>query len=309
MQDEYGKDLHISPLAETWECSTHPEGQSVVASGEDSGTLLGDVLKAHPEYIGTHPLQSMGGRPELPILIKLIDAGDNLSVQVHPDDEYASVHENSLGKTEMWYILSAHKGASVVYGFRQDMDAEKVKQVIKNGQIANYLNLIPVRKDDIFFIEAGMVHSIGAGIVLVEIQESSNLTYRLYDYGRLDRNGKLRALHVDKAIRVMNFKSSSGPRQPMRVFRYKRGSASELLTRCAYFLAEKLLLNTENYGKLMDFKTESNSFHVLLCTDGSGALFGQSVMLKFSKGDTVFVPADSIPLKLHGKAQLLDVSC
>lgn len=309
LNDDFGKEINISPLAETWECSTHPDGQSVVASGVDAGKKLGEVLCMHPEYLGIHPLQTTGGKPELPILIKFIDAKQNLSVQVHPDDTYALAHENSLGKTEMWYVLSAKKGATLVYGFKQDMDAESVKTAIEEGKIENYLNQVQVYKDDLFYIEAGTVHAIGAGVLVVEIQESSNLTYRLYDYGRVDKNGQQRELHIDKALHVMNYASTASPRQPMRLLRYHQGCASELLTRCKYFQVERLLLNTEVYRKLTDFKTERNSFHVFLCTDGCGILFGDDFMLNFFKGDCIFVPANSIPLKFHGKAQLLNVSC
>lgn len=309
LNDDFGKNIDCSPLAETWECSTHPDGQSVVASGVDAGKILGDVLRTHPEYLGTHPLQTTGGRPELSILIKFIDAKQNLSVQVHPDDAYALAHENSLGKTEMWYVLAARKGATLVHGFKQDMDAVSVQKAIAAGKIEKYLNQVPVHKDNLFYIEAGTVHAIGAGVLVAEIQESSNLTYRLYDYGRIDKSGKQRELHIDKALRVMNYSSTVAPRQPMRLLRYHQGCASELLTRCKYFQVERLLLNTEIYRKLTDFKTERNSFHALLCTDGCGVLFGEDFMLNFFKGDCIFVPANSIPLKLHGKAQLLNVSC
>lgn len=309
LNDDFGKEIDCYPLAETWECSTHPDGQSLVGSGEDAGKPLGDVLQANPEYLGSHPLQTMEGVRALPILIKLIDAKKNLSVQVHPDDVYALAHENSLGKTEMWYVLAARQGSKLVYGFKQDMEPERIKKAIDAGIIEKYLNSVEVHKDDLFYIEAGTVHAIGAGVLVAEIQESSNLTYRLYDYGRVDKNGKTRDLHIDKALCVMNYASSSAPRQPMRVLRYRKGCASELLTRCKYFQVERLLLNTEIYRKLTDFQTESNSFHALLCTDGCGVLFGEDFMLNFFKGDCIFVPADSIPLKLHGKAQLLNVSC
>ena len=309
LHDDFGKEINIRPLAETWECSAHPDGQSVVASGSDAGKTLGEVLHLHPEYLGTHPLQTMNGKPELPVLIKLIDAKQKLSVQVHPDDVYALAHENSLGKTEMWYVLSAGKKAELVYGFNQDVSEACVKHALAEGTIENYLNHVAVHKDDVFYLEAGTVHAIGAGVVLAEIQESSNLTYRLYDYERLDKNGKPRDLHVDKALRVMKMSSSTVPRQPMRVLKYAKGCAGELLMRCKYFQVERLLINTEIYRSLMDYKTEKNSFHALLCMDGCGVLFGKDSMLNFFKGDCIFIPADSIPLKLHGKAQFLDVSC
>ena len=305
LNDDFGKGIPLSPLAETWECSTHPDGPSVLA---ETGESLADVLAAHPEYLGTHPLATTGGKPELPILVKFIDAKADLSVQVHPDDAYALAHENSLGKTEMWYVLAARKNAELVYGFNRDMTPQLVHEGLAEGRITQFLNRVPVHKDDVFYIEAGIVHAIGAGTLIAEIQESSNLTYRLYDYDRTDKNGKKRPLHVEKALAVARLRSSAAPRQPMRLLRFHRGRASELLTRCKYFQVERMLLNSEG-RKMADFRTGSNSFHVLLCTDGCGVLFGEGFMLNFFKGDCIFVPADSIPLQLHGKAQLLNISC
>lgn len=306
LKDDYSKDIDLSPLAETWECSTHPDGPSVVASGVYEGKELTEVLKEHPEYLGTHP-RTEG---ELPILIKFIDARQDLSVQVHPDDDYARVHEHgSLGKTEMWYVLDAAKDAKLVYGFYHDISREKLKKSLETGTVEKYLQKIKVHKDDLFYIEAGTVHAIGAGVLIAEIQESSNLTYRMYDYGRTDKNGKARELHIAKALEVANRKGSRSPRQPMRVLRYQKGSATELLCRCKYFQAERQLINTEQCREMADFQTDSNSFQVLLCIDGCGTLFGEEEMLHFFKGDCIFVPADSIPLKLHGRAQFLKVSC
>lgn len=309
LNDDFGKGIDVSPLAETWECSTHPDGVSLVASGEFVGRYLSDVLSAHPEYLGTHPLKTTGGKTVLPILVKLIDARADLSVQVHPDDEYALKYENSLGKTEMWYVLAARKNAELIYGFSRDMEKETVRRAAEEGTIGRYLNHVPVHKDDVFYIEAGTVHAIGAGVLLAEIQEASNLTYRLYDYDRTDKNGKKRDLHVEKALQVAHLEASAAPRQPMRVLRYRNGCAAELLTRCRYFQVERLLLNTEIHRDLTDLRTGSNSFRVLLCTDGCGVMFSGGFMLNFFRGDCIFVPADSLPLKLHGKAQILNVSC
>lgn len=306
LNDDFSKDIAMEPLAETWECSTHPDGPSRVGSGAFAGKSLMEVLKEHPEFLGTHPRT----KGELPILIKLIDAKKDLSVQVHPDDEYAREHENgSLGKSEMWYVLDAKKDTKLVYGFCHDIKKEKLRQSIADGTIEKYLQKVPVRKDDVFYIEAGTVHAIGAGALIAEIQESSNLTYRLYDYNRVDKNGKKRELHIDKALDVAELKSSSEPMQPMRVLKYRKGYASELLCRCKYFQVERMLLNTEQNRELVDFRTLENSFHVLLCTEGCGVIFGEGIMLNFFKGDCIFVPADSIPLKIHGKAQMLNVSC
>ncbi len=304
LNDDFGKGIDLSPLAETWECSTHPDGESLV-----SGEPLSRVLARHPEWVGTHPLHTTDGRPELPILIKLIDAQQDLSVQVHPDDAYALKHENSLGKTEFWYVLAARPGARLVYGFDQNVSERQVRRAVKNGKLDMLLNHVAVQKDDQFYIEAGTVHALGAGCLIAEIQESSNLTYRLYDYDRVGRDGKKRELHVDKAMEVLNFRSSAMPRQPMRVLRYRGGWASELLTRCKYFQVERVLLNTELRRELVRFRTGQSSFHALLCVDGCGSISGEGFMMNFFKGDCVFVPAESIELKLHGKAQILDISC
>ncbi len=306
LRDDFSKELDLTPLAETWECSTHPDGPSLVASGEHAGKRLSEVLKEHPEYAGTHP-KTDGG---LPILIKFIDARKDLSVQVHPDDEYAAVHEHgSLGKTEMWYVLDAAKDAHLVYGFYQDISREKLERSLREGTVERYLQKVKVHKDDLFYIEPGTVHAIGAGVLIAEIQESSNLTYRMYDYGRLDKNGRPRELHVSRALEVANLRGSRTPRQPMRVLKYRKGCATELLCRCKYFQVERQLINTERCREMADFRTDSNSFQVLLCIGGCGTLFGGGEMLHFFKGDCIFVPADSAALKLHGRAQFLKVRC
>lgn len=304
LNDDFNLGLPVSPLAEAWMCSTHPDGVSTLASGE----LLSDALQLHPEWLGSHPLTITGGRPELPILIKLIDAKSDLSVQVHPDDDYAREYEGQWGKTEMWYVLGAGKNSELIYGFNRDVSSDQIREAVETGAIGTLLNHVPVHKNDVFMVSPGTVHAIGAGCLVAEIQQSSNLTYRLYDYDRTDRWGQKRKLHLEKALDVAKLSSSTTPRQPLRVLKYKSGYASELLMRCRYFQVERMLLNTEN-RKLADFQTVKNSFHALLCVDGCGVLYGDDVMLTFFKGDCIFVPAESIPLKLHGKAQILNVSC
>ena len=307
LKTEFGKELPHTPLAETWECSTHPDGISLVASGEYEGWTLSELLKLHPQLLGTHP----GESGELPILIKFMDAKKDLSIQVHPDDLYARENENGqLGKTEIWYVMDASKDAQVVYGFNQDMNTEMVSKALEDNTIMKYLQKVPAHKNDIFYIESGTVHAICAGSLIAEIQENSNLSYRLYDYDRIDKNGKPRELHIDKALEVMNFNSSPVPKQPMRVLKYQRGAASELIYRCKYFQVERYLLNTERSRELVGFRTMSNSFKVLLCIDGCGVIFHEDgTALNFFKGDCVFVPANSVDLKMHGKAQLLVVGC
>ena len=304
LKTEYHKETDLSSLAESWECSTHPDGTSLALIDQKEIPLT-EVLKRHPEILGTHPRT----RNTLPILIKLIDAKNDLSVQVHPDDAYAKTHENgSLGKSEFWYVLEAEPGASLVYGFSQNVTKDQIRQGIADGTIQKYLQKVPVGRNDVFFVQAGTVHAIGKGIVIAEIQESSNLTYRLYDYNRRDRNGNLRELHVEKALDVLNLHSSAEPAQPMRLLRYQPGYASELLTRCRYFEVERILLNTV-LSASVPYQTASSSFEVLMCIQGEGALEGENERITFQKGSTIFLPADSESMFLYGKAELLRTRC
>ena len=228
LNDEFEKNIDLQPLAETWECSTHPDGPSYVVDGEFDGKELAEVLKAHPEYLG----ERHKGECILPILIKFIDAKKDLSVQVHPTDEYAKDKENGqFGKTEMWYVLDAGRDAKLVYGLKQNCTKEEIRKAISDGTVMRYLQKVPIHKDDLFFIRAGTIHAIGAGALVAEIQENSNLTYRLYDYDRIGKDGKKRELHIDKALDVANLHSSAEPKQPLRVLKYQQGVASELLTR------------------------------------------------------------------------------
>lgn len=295
LNDDFNLNIDISSFAEAWVFSTHPDGTSFVPT---LGALLDVMSKDHPEYLGTYARNVNNG--ELPILIKLIDAKKNLSVHVHEN--------GSLGKTEMWYVLDTRRDSELVYSFNRNVDADQVRAAIEDGSITTLLNHVEVHKNDLFYIEVGTVHVIGAGCLISEIQESLNLTYRLYDYKCVDKNGKQRKLHIDCALDVMNKESSATPRQPMRVLKYNLGYASELLTHCKYFQVERLLLNTEN-RKVASFQTGSNLFHALLCVDGCGTMLGDDVDLSFFKGDCIFISADSIELKLHGQAQILNVSC
>ena len=306
LNDEYNYNISINPFAEAWVCSCHPDGESVISSNHKP---LSEVLKQHPTWLGTHSLAVTGGKAELPILIKIIDAKMDLSVQVHPDDAYALKHENCNGKSEMWYVLDAKPGTELIYGFNQNVTPLIVKKALEQGKIDRYLNHISVSKDDVFYIEAGTVHAIGNGALIAEIQENSNITYRRYDYDRIDKDGNKRCLHIDKALEVANLYSSAAPRQPMRVLRYKNGCATELLSRCKYFQVERMLINTETHRELVEYKTASNSFHVFFIAGGCGSISSGGFMINFFKGDCVFIPADSDLLKIHGRAQILDVSC
>ena len=298
LNEELNKNIDLSPLAETWECSTHPDGESFAF-----GKKLSEVLKEHPEYIGSRYYNAEG---QLPVLIKFIDAARDLSVQVHPDDAYAR-REGQSGKTEMWYVLDAAEGTAIVYGLNRDLKKEELRSAIANGAVEKYLCKVAVKRDDVFFIEAGTIHALGAGCLVAEIQQNSNLTYRLYDYNRTDKNGKKRELHVEKALDVACLKGVTDVKRPMRTLRYGQGYASEILCRCKYFEVHRILVNSEVSEVLPRIQTGGLSYAVLLCIQGRGNLAFSDKILDFKKGDCVFIPANSPEIKLAGSFRALKV--
>jgi mannose-6-phosphate isomerase len=208
----------------------------------------------------------------------------------------------------MWYVLDATKDAKLVYGLNRDLDKETLRKSIEEGSVDKYLQKVPIQKDDLFYIESGTIHAIGAGALIAEIQENSNLTYRLYDYDRVDKNGNKRELHIEKALNVANLKASLAPKQPLRVLRYRQGCACELLCRCQYFEVHRMIVNTQRCRQLVGYRADSTSFRVLLCTDGCGTIyFGDGESLGFFRGDCIFAPANSMKIRIHGNAQFLDV--
>lgn len=303
LKTEYGKKINLSPLAETWECSVHPDGPSVVLNGEYRNKTLKDVLKIHPEFLGTKLL----GNAELPILVKFIDAKQKLSVQVHPDDEYALEHEKQNGKTEMWYVLDAGENANLIYGFNHKVDENTLRKAFLNNTLEKYLHKINVNKGDVFFVPAGTVHGIGAGCLIAEIQQSSNVTYRVYDYNRVDKLGKKRELHLDKALNVMNMRPAMNVRQKPRLVHYYPNCVRETLCNCKYFVTERI---ETSHG--FAFSVLDNSFQVLLCLDGEGTIeIGDDLNrpVKFNKGDCLFIPAGVGRCYLFGRTSLLKIRC
>ena len=302
LREEYGKKIDVDPLAETWECSAHPDGPSVVAGGKYKGMTLDEVLRAHPEYLGSKVRDG-----ELPILVKFIDAKKDLSVQVHPDDEYAREHEGQNGKTEMWYVLDAEEGACLIYGFRHRVTGPILENAIKTGTLDRHLQKVEVHRGDVYYVPAGTVHGVGKGILLAEIQESSNVTYRVYDYDRTGKDGKKRELHFEKAVRVMDMEPAPDAGQAPRMVRYFPGCSRELLCRCRYFEAERVQVT-----KGFSFSVTENTFQVLVCPDGYGQVETMDADLKpmrFMKGETVFLPAGLGRCLVIGETILLKIRC
>ena len=290
LKTEFNKHTDMTPLAESWELSAHKDGQSIVTTGDYAGLTLTDYVNA----IGKDALGTACEKYDyFPLLIKLIDAKGDLSVQVHPSDEYALEHEGEYGKTEMWYILDCDEGAALYYGFARDTTREEYETAIKEGRLTDILNRVPVKRGDVFFIPAGTVHAIGAGILICEIQQNSNTTYRVYDYNRRDKNGNLRPLHVEKALAVSDLKKSSAlPEIP--------DGADVLLAECGYFEVRRLRFDGEGA-----VTATAESFTALTVTEGEGTLVYDGGELDFAKGDMLFVPAQETSFAVKGNCEMI----
>lgn len=283
LRDIYHKPCDFDIIAESWELSAHPDGTSVIATGQYKGMLFTEYL----EKIGLSALGTKyDANKEFPLLIKLIDAKQNLSVQVHPDDVYALQHENGYGKTEMWYVIDAEPGAGLYVGFNRDVSKEEVAQRIKDNTIMEVLDFHPTKPGDVFFIPAGTVHAIGAGNLICEIQQSSNSTYRLYDYDRRDKFGNPRELHLDKALDVLNYHKY----EPIPF----EGKVS-----CKYFNVS--FVDVE--GK-QQITLTNDSFYSITCIKGSGTLtLGETMPI--NSGETVFIPATDSILNVEGNLSIV----
>ena len=260
LKTKYGKKTDKTPCAESWELSFHKDGLTRLESGKtlaESVTEndLGENIKKFPAF---------------PVLIKFIDAKQNLSVQVHPSDEYALKHENSFGKTETWYIVEAEEGAGIYLGFNRDVKKEEYESAIKENRLTELLNFYEVKAGEYYFIPSGTIHAIGKGCLICEIQQNSNLTYRVYDYGRKDKNGNERELHVDKALKVTNLN------------KFTPVTFDDGIIRCKYFNAEKCEIAAEKL-----FNADEKSFNCVTCVSGCGFIENMPI----AQGDSYFVPA------------------
>ena len=288
--EEYGIDYEGPILAEAWELSCHPDGASTIVNGEYTGKTLQEYIDlAGREVLGTHCRRFR----EFPILAKFIDAKDNLSIQVHPSNAYALQHEGQYGKTEMWYIIDAEPGAFLYYGFKREITKEEFAQRIKENTLLEVLNAVEVHKGDTLFIESGTLHAIGKGILLAEIQQNSNVTYRIYDYGRVGADGKKRDLHIEKALAVTN-----------RIPIVRSGSDYPHVADCDYFTVDKLNLD----GKLtyrVQGTVYDTSFLSILILDGQGIISNKGEKVSYKKGDSLFLPANSGDWQIEGTCDAL----
>lgn len=305
LKEEYHKNINLTPLAETWECSTHPDGLSRIKGGEFDSMTLADVLEKNPSFLGEKVSLYQG---QLPILIKYIDAKSNLSVQVHPSDEYAFEKEGGQrGKSEMWYVLSCLPGSKLVYGLKETMSKDEMSKALKENTLEEHLNYVDIHKGDVFYIPSGTIHAIGKGALIAEIQESSNLTYRLYDYGRLGKDGKPRQLHIEKSLDVASLSPIKEAKKEYPTEKHDFYT-SRVLVSCKYFDTIHVSFDTKEDG-FISYSSKKDSFEVLMMIEGSGSLTYDGKEVFFKKGDTFFVPSESEEISLRGKGELLRVHC
>lgn len=280
LKERYGKVTDKNPCAESWEFSFHPDGPTRLQSGK---TLCEDVS---PAELGTN----LTDFDRFPTLIKFIDAAQDLSIQVHPSDDFALKHENSLGKTEMWYVVEADEGAGLYLGFKESITKEEYEAAIREKRLTDLLNFYEVKQGDVYFIPSGTIHAIAKGCLICEIQQNSNLTYRVYDYGRVDKNGKERELHVDRALQVTNLDAYT----PTNL----RASTNEgeLIGINKYFTVSRLEI-----GEKKTFSCDCGSFRVLTCVKGSGTLND----IKVEQGDSYFLSACDESVILDGNMTVI----
>ncbi|MFN4197990.1 MAG: type I phosphomannose isomerase catalytic subunit [Flavobacterium sp.] len=293
----FGKAISSGQTGESWELSAVPGDVSVVTSGLLKGKTLSELIATYPEeLLGKRVVERYGAT--FPLLFKFLDARDDLSIQVHPDDNMAQEYHGGFGKTEMWYVLDAEPGAELIVGFQQETSPEQYLKALEQSQVVSLLKRYPVEKGDVFFLETGTVHAIGKGTVIAEIQQTSDITYRIYDYNRRDAQGQLRELHTDLALKAIHF----GVRQPKMQYS-KQINHNNQVVQCPYFTTSYLPLE----GELV-LNTDEPVFQVLMCLEGEFYITMENQSYAFSKGDTVLVPAVWSQSRLSGTAELLVVS-
>lgn len=314
----FGKKCDYDVIGESWELSAHPDGQSVIASGIFSGMYFGEFIEKYGHDVVGWKSSSLD---RFPVLIKFIDAKKDLSIQIHPDDDYALEIENEFGKNEMWYVVDCEPGAFLYCGLKKDSSKEEIRERIENNTITDILNKIEVHKGDCVMVKAGTIHAIGAGILICEIQQNSNCTYRMYDYDRKDKFGNKRELHIDKAIDVVDVKKY----KPFISDNKDVPEGAEVLVSCKYFECYKYVLgsdaaeadhasdiedncyNTENVrntGKV-NISVDAMSFRSVIVIDGSGKIAVGNNTMDYKAGDSFFVTAGEKVINLEGTGTVI----
>jgi len=281
---------------ESWELSAVEGDVSVVTNGDLKGKSLADLINEFPDaLLGTKIHQRFG--KQFPLLFKFLDAREDLSIQVHPNDELAKKRHNSFGKTEMWYVMQADDNARIIVGFKEKSSPEEYLQSIKDKNILSILNSVQAKQGDVFFLPTGTVHAIGAGLVIAEIQQTSDITYRIYDFDRKDADGNTRELHTDLAVEAIDYNTSDTQKQYT-----KNTNESNVTVDCPYFTTNFIPLDGND-----EITRNGDSFAVYMCVDGNFSIDSAGETFEYKKGDTVLIPADLKNFMLSGKASVLEI--
>jgi mannose-6-phosphate isomerase len=297
LQSVLHKNILSPTTGESWELSAVAGDVSVVKNGSMQGTSLTQLLDKYQDAIlGKEVVKQFGN--QFPLLFKFLDAREDLSIQVHPNDQLAKERHNSFGKTEMWYVMQADAGAKLIVGFKNDASKEAYLQHLENNTLVSLLDEIPVQKGDVFFLETGTVHAIGAGTVIAEIQQTSDITYRLYDFDRRDVTGNLRELHVELALDAINYHKVDAQKQYATT-----RNESNVAVSCPYFTTSVLPL-----AGTVTKHNDGRSFRVYMCTEGEFSIRCNQDHYSFTKGDTVLLPAVISDYQIVGQANLLEIT-
>lgn len=291
LKNDFNKETDLDIVAESWELCCHKNGTNKICGKSEK---LDDLIKNNKEILGSN----CDKFEDFPVLIKLIDAKDNLSIQVHPDNDFAMKYENSVGKTEMWYVVDCEEGAYLYYGFNKEISKEEFEKRIKENTLLEVLNKVPIKKGDVFFITAGTVHAICKGTLIAEIQQNSDITYRVYDYGRIGKDGKPRELHIDKAISVAKLKMPDT--YSVKVISEDDGAKNTLLCKCDFFETHKIDVFSE-----FKVNVDEMSFYSVLCLEGSAHITSDILNLDIHKGDSVFIPAGEGKCIIRGNCEVV----
>ncbi len=295
------KNNNLPNIGESWEISCFDHDFSIISNGYLKGKSLQEVLEIEKDKLVGKKIYKRFG-DFFPLLFKLIHANDDLSIQVHPNDEVAHKRHNSLGKTEMWVVLDAEPDAALIIGFNNDTTIDEYQKAVEDGAVESLLQKVPVKAGDVFFLPSGMIHAIGKGIIVAEIQESSDLTYRIYDYNRTDDEGNKRDLHLEQALDVIDF---SATKQPKISYEIERNRAVQLVE-CDYFTTN--ILEFDNEITISNHQKD-DSFRVFMCIEGEFEIMGDFDNVLVSKGETVLIPASmqNLVLKPKNIAKILEV--
>lgn len=296
LQSLLNKEIPTKTTGESWEISTVSGDVSVVANGIYSGMSINELISKYPtEILGDKVERQFG--TVFPLLFKFLDAKEDLSIQVHPNDELAKKRHNSFGKTEMWYVVQADENAKIIVGFKEKSSPGEYLDHLEKKTLTEILKEIHVQQGDMFLLETGTIHAIGSGIVIAEIQQTSDITYRVYDWDRVDAFGNSRELHIDLALDAINYDTVEAQKKYKQI-----KNTSNPAVACSYFTTDFIPLD----GNIL-CKKNKESFTVLMCTEGEFELICNDSKATFKKGQTVLIPAIISEFELKGKASLLEI--